>query len=73
MNKNYRKVQVFKWVRKEGKSFSDKEKDYIGKFHEWGMDYEEFETGPGNFSVGIIEKENGEIELVFAELIQFLD
>ena len=32
-----------------------------GYFHEWGSDYEEFETGPGNFSVAIVEDEDGNV------------
>lgn len=32
-----------------------------GWFHEWGCDYEEFDSGPANFSVAIIELDNGKI------------
>ena len=27
----------------------------IGKFHQWGSNYEEFENGAGNYSVAIVE------------------
>lgn len=42
-----------------------------GYFHEWGYDFEEFETGPGNFSVGIVEDENGIIYMPFASDVVF--
>lgn len=52
--------------------------DYIthnleGKFHEWGVSYEEFENGPGNYSVGIVEMPGGKVELVHPENITFTD
>lgn len=45
----------------------------VGLFHKFGNDYEEFENGPGNFSIAIIELLNGEIVSVPVELIQFTD
>lgn len=44
-----------------------------GLFHQWGVGYEEFESGAGNFSVAIVEKENGEVIKVEVEHIMFLD
>lgn len=44
-----------------------------GRFHCWGVNYEEFETGPGNFSTAIIELDNGKIVNCSAETVQFLD
>lgn len=41
-------------------------------FHCWGCDYEEFETGPGNFTVAIVEWPDGKIEIVQPRFIQFL-
>jgi hypothetical protein len=42
-------------------------------FHGWGVNYEEFENGPGNFTAAIVEWPDGKIELVFAENVQFAD
>lgn len=44
-----------------------------GRFHGWGRNYEEFETGPGNFTTAIIELDNGRIVSCPAETVQFLD
>lgn len=44
-----------------------------GLFHDWGVNYEEFESGAGNYSVGIIELPDGKIILPPASNIQFLD
>ena len=45
----------------------------LGEFHQWGSDYEEFETGPGNYTVGIVEDSDGKIHQPFPENIVFLD
>jgi hypothetical protein len=42
------------------------------QFHAWGCEYEEFETGPGNYTVAIIEWPNGKIETVAPCCIQFV-
>lgn len=44
-----------------------------GVFHAWGVDFHEFETGPGNFSTAIIELSTGEILNQPVELIRFTD
>lgn len=33
-----------------------------GVFHAWGVAYEEFENGPGNYSVAIVEFPDGTVE-----------
>jgi len=75
-----RKVKVFKWVKKERKPtednklerWSEKELDYEGLFHSWGVFYDEFDMGAGNFTTAIIEKEDGSIETPEASMIQFI-
>ncbi len=48
--------------------------DVVGRFHGWGSDYEDFcEEGPGNFSVGIIECDDGTVAMCRADTIVFLD
>ena len=42
-----------------------------GYFHAWSSSYEEFESGPGQYPVGIVEKPDGEIKVVYAGNIQF--
>lgn len=44
-----------------------------GKFHGWGVEYEEFENGPGNFSVAIVEMPDGTVQTLMPWAIRFLD
>lgn len=68
-----RKVKVFKHEKKSGDTFMSKVEDGEAVFHQWGMDYEEFDNGAGNFSTAIIERKDGTIENVFAEMIKFIE
>lgn len=64
-----RKVMVFK-------SYSDMCKnkpEYIGIFQGYSQDHVEFETGPGNFPVAIVEKPNGRVDSVHVHLIEFVE
>lgn len=45
----------------------------LGYFHQWGMNFEEFENGPGNYSVAIVELPDGRIVMPTANDIEFLD
>ena len=42
-------------------------------FHQFGVDYQEFENGPGNYSTALVEWPNGQIESVRAHMVRFLD
>ena len=42
-------------------------------FHQWGMGFEEFENGPGNFTTAIVEHPDGRIEEMEPSDIQFTD
>jgi hypothetical protein len=44
---------------------------YAGVFHEWGVSYEEYDNGPGNFTVGLVEMPDGTIEEVVPSNIKF--
>ncbi|QXI45113.1 hypothetical protein HU734_010250 [Pseudomonas wayambapalatensis] len=44
-----------------------------GRFHGWGVDYEEFENGPGNYSVAIVEMADGTVKTLMPWAIRFLD
>lgn len=77
-----RRVKVFKMVEKEyspeqalqycRKTYWDKEWSYEGTFIQYGIDTEEYEYGPGNFTAAVIEKDNGEVDLVPLHLIRFV-
>ena len=41
-------------------------------FHSFGVNYQEFESGPGNYTVAIVEWPSGQIELVCADRIRFV-
>ena len=41
-------------------------------FHQFGVSYEEFETGPGNFTTAIVEWPDGRVESVPAEHVRFV-
>lgn len=58
-----------------GKYFKDgSSHDFkIGRFHQWGSDYEEFESGPGNYSVAIVELPDGTVVMPIADDICFLE
>ena len=51
----------------------EKEFSKEGKFHQWASNYEEFESGAGNFTVGLVELTTGEIESVFPSNLKFVD
>lgn len=44
-----------------------------GKFQGWGVEYEEFESGPGNYTVAIVEMPDGSVQTLMPFLIRFLD
>lgn len=54
-----------KWINKEFE---------LGYFHGWGMNCEEFgDIGVGNYTVAIIELQNGKVITTAADNIQFLE
>lgn len=69
------RVKVFKLQRvdKDGHGFLEKVEDGIGIFCAWGVDFEEFENGLGNFSTAIIKRSDGTVENIPVELVQFID
>ena len=42
-------------------------------FHQFGVEYEEFESGPGNFSTAIIEWPDGTMGNVPVRHVRFID
>lgn len=69
-----RPVMTLKAVRDSlGRLMDEKEDAGEGKFHGWGVEYEEFENGPGNYSVAIVEMADGTIQTLMPWAIRFLD
>ena len=63
--KTPRRVRLFKTSKKE---IVDGE----ATFHCWNTDFEYEDGGPGNYPVAIIERDNGDVELVYAPCIRFI-
>lgn len=55
---------------KETRAFETVEVE--GYFHGWGVDYEELESGAGNYTVGLIEDMKGKMHMFQPEEITFL-
>ena len=68
-----RNVFVYEYRKVDGKSYYDMFPIGEGIFHQFGVDYEEFETGPGNYSTAIVEMPDGSVKNVPVELIVFKD
>ncbi len=66
-----RKVVVYEYVKVKGQSHLDKIAIGNGFFHEFGVDYQEFETGPGTYSTAIVEMPDGSVKNVPVEMIVF--
>lgn len=73
-----RKVKIFRYdyvSRSEGAyTHQTRElvEDGIGVFLEWGLDYEECNTSAGHYSVAIVERESGAVEMLHPNMIRFL-
>jgi hypothetical protein len=63
-----RKCKFKEWNH-ETKSYNED----IGWFHQWGSDFKEYESGPSNVTLGIIERDDGRVVAVHLENITFLD
>ncbi len=66
-----RKVVVYKYKKAKDKNYFDKVLVGPGTFHQFGVNYEEFETGPGNYTTAIVEMPDGSVENIPVELIVF--
>ena len=74
-NEICRKVEKSKMRKCKGRYYKKRQyHDFeTGYFHQWGCNYDEFETGAGNYSTAIVELPNGEVVMPVADDIQFLD
>lgn len=68
-----RKVEIVKREYISGGDYVMVPTGEAGYFHRFGIDHEEYETGPGNYPVAIIEMPTGNIKIVYAEFIRFLE
>lgn len=71
-----RRVSVFEYTRPKDAKYDEpysKTLVGIGEFQQYGSDYEEFESGPGNFTTAIVEMPDGTVVNVAVDLIQFMD
>lgn len=69
-----RKVEVSRRVRREvdGRVHWEFEAIDTARFHQFGVDYEEFENGVGNYTTAVIEWPDGRVESVPADHVRFL-
>lgn len=68
-----RRVKVQKFERRGNPPRWVRVPNGEGLFHQWGVAFEEFETGPGNYTVAIVERDDGTVETVDAGLVTFLE
>lgn len=72
-----RLVEVFEMVqernsdRLSGVEYKKKSRG-PARFHGWGVEYEEFDGGPGNFTIAIVEFSDGTVDTVMLGFIRFL-
>ena len=71
-----RPVAVYEWYRPDDAAYNAPfTKRFVGdaKFHQFGVDYEQFDSGVGNFTVAIVEMYDGSVMSVPVDLIKFAD
>lgn len=69
---NKRKVAVHEWKFIKEKPYRKKVCIGIGLFHQFGIDFEEFDEGPGNYTTAIVEMPDGTVKSLAVEMIIFL-
>jgi len=70
-----RKVKYYEYVDKvvDGKRICEKVLKGIATFHQFGIGFEEFETGAANYTTAVIELDNGAVKNICCENIEFCD
>lgn len=68
-----RKVAYSGYYITEGPRLGEMRESGVGLFHGWGVDYSETEGGPGAFTAGIIEMEEGFVDLLHPMHFRFVD
>ena len=69
---NKRSVEVYEI--KYNSETRKREKELIGRgmFHQFGVNFEEFDAEPGNYSTAIVEMPDGSVQNVPVEFIKFV-
>ena len=76
-----RRVRVFDYIKRNVEKDKSKPEQWKtfkaqsgeGVFHCWGVDYEEFESGAGNFSTAIVERDDGVVKNIPVNMIEFIN
>ena len=63
-----RSVIVYKYQRNAATKTHDKVEDGTASFHQWGL-----ECDVGSYSVAIVEREDGTIEMIAPDMIKFIE
>lgn len=66
-----RKVVVYEYKKAKGAAHFERIFVGHGIFHQFGVDYEEFDAGAGNYSTAIVEMPDGTVKNVPVELVTF--
>jgi len=66
-----RMVWVYQWDNQH-RPGTKKIRVGTGVFHQFGVDYEEFETGPGQFTTAVVEMPDGTVKGLPLDLISFM-
>ena len=45
----------------------------VGKFHQWAPKYDECQSGPGNYTVALVEEATGQIRECFPDTVRFIE
>lgn len=54
-----------------GRTYLKRAPDGTGTFLAWGVDYQECNDGVASYTAAIIERKDGSVEIVRADMIQF--
>ncbi|WP_050466338.1 hypothetical protein [Herbaspirillum chlorophenolicum] len=68
-----RTVQVYRYAKDPETGKHDYLPAEQGLFHGWGVEFMEFEAGPGNYSVAIVEFIDGKVETFAPAHVRFTD
>ena len=72
METKARRVMVYEYQKNSKTNIFEKVESGIGSFHQFGMGIEEDERGFSNFSIAIVEMQDGSVEMPMANMIKFI-
>lgn len=68
-----RPVTVYEWRNPPGAKHCEKMESGKGFFVQYGVDFEEFEYGPGCYTTAIVEMPDGTVKNLSVDMIRFDD